>query len=60
MRSPVAFAAMRQVLSWRFVATIAALVGLTAIVYLAFGNRQSVAQVVQQRRCRPAAPTSSR
>jgi hypothetical protein len=39
---------MRQVLSWRFVATIGALLGLTAIVYLAFGNRSSVAQVVEQ------------
>jgi hypothetical protein len=39
---------MRQVLSWRFVATIGALLGLTAIVYLAFGNRTSVAQVVQE------------
>jgi hypothetical protein len=40
---------MRQVLSWRFVATIAALLGLTALVYLAFGNRQTVAQVVQHK-----------
>jgi hypothetical protein len=39
---------MRQVLSWRFLATIGALLGLTVIVYLAFGNRQSVAQVVEQ------------
>jgi hypothetical protein len=39
---------MRQVLSWRFAATIAALLGLTALVYLAFGNRQTVAQVVQE------------
>ena len=38
---------MRQVLSWRFVATIAALLALTVIVYFAFGNRQSVAEVVQ-------------
>ena len=38
---------MRQVLSWRFVATIGALFGLTVIVYFAFGNRQSVAEVVQ-------------
>jgi hypothetical protein len=39
---------MRQVLSWRFVATIGALFALTAIVWLAFGNRQSVAQVVEE------------
>src|SRR5215510_4230510 len=39
---------MRQVLSWRFVATIAALLVLTGLVYLAFGNRQTVAQVVEQ------------
>src|SRR5215212_10427718 len=38
---------MRQVLSWRFLATIAALFALTVIVYFAFGNRQSVAEVVQ-------------
>ena len=38
---------MRQVLSWRFVATIGALFALTVIVYFAFGNRQSVAEVVQ-------------
>jgi hypothetical protein len=38
---------MRQVLSWRFVATLAALFALTVIVYFAFGNRQSVAEVVQ-------------
>lgn len=39
---------MRQVLSWRMVATIGALLGLTVVVYLAFGNRSSVAQVVEQ------------
>ena len=39
---------MRQVLSWRFVATIGALLGLTAIIYLAFGNNRSVAEVVEQ------------
>jgi hypothetical protein len=39
---------MRQVLSWRFVATIAALVGLTALLYLAFGNSRSVAEVVEE------------
>lgn len=39
---------MRQVLSWRFVATIAALIGLTALVYLAFGDRRSVADVVRE------------
>ena len=39
---------MRQVLSWRFVATIGALLALTVVVYLAFGNRTSVAQVVEQ------------
>ena len=38
---------MRQVLSWRFVATLAALFALTVIVYFAFGNRQSVAEVVK-------------
>jgi hypothetical protein len=38
---------MRQVLSWRFLATIAALIGLTALVYLAFGNSRSVADVVK-------------
>jgi hypothetical protein len=38
---------MRQVLSWRFVATIGALFALTVIVYFAFGNRQSVAEVVE-------------
>ena len=39
-------APMRQVLSWRFVAAIGALLGLTAIVYLAFGNNRSVAEVI--------------
>ena len=39
---------MRQVLSWRFVAAIGALVVLTGLVYLAFGNRTSVAQVVEE------------
>ena len=39
---------MRQVISWRFVATIGALLGLTALVYIAFGDRQSIAEVVQQ------------
>jgi hypothetical protein len=37
---------MRQVLSWRFVATIGALLALTLVVYLAFGNRRTVAEVV--------------
>jgi hypothetical protein len=40
---------VRQVLSWRFVATIAVLIGLTALVYLAFGNRQTVAEVVKDK-----------
>jgi hypothetical protein len=39
---------MRQVLSWRFLATIGALVGLTAVLYLAFGNTRSVAEVVEE------------
>ena len=39
---------MRQVLSWRFVATIAALLVLTALTYLAFGDRRSVADVVRE------------
>jgi len=39
---------MRQVLSWRFVATIGALIGLTLVIYLAFGNNRSVAEVIQE------------
>ena len=39
---------MRQVISWRFVATIAALFGLTLVIYLAFGNSRSVAEVVEE------------
>lgn len=38
---------MRQVLSWRFVATVGALLGLTAVIYLAFGNNRSVAEVIE-------------
>ncbi len=38
---------MRQVISWRFVATIGALVGLTLVLYLAFGNNRSVAEVIE-------------
>jgi hypothetical protein len=38
---------MRQVISWRFVATIGALFGLTLVIYLAFGNNRSVAEVIQ-------------
>lgn len=41
-------ASVRQVISWRFVASIAALLGLTALVWLAFGDRQSVAEVVKE------------
>ena len=37
---------MRQVLSWRFVAALGALFGLTLVVYLAFGNNRSVAEVI--------------
>jgi hypothetical protein len=37
---------MRQVISWRFVATIGALLVLTVIVYLAFGTNRSVAEVI--------------
>ena len=35
-------------ISWRFLATIGALVGLTALIYLAFGNNRSVAEVIEQ------------
>jgi len=38
---------VRQVISWRFLATIGALVGLTALIYLAFGNNRSVAEVIE-------------
>ena len=39
---------MRQVISWRFAATIGALIGLTLVIYLAFGNNRSVAEVIQE------------
>jgi hypothetical protein len=39
---------VRQVISWRFLATIGALVGLTALIYLAFGNNRSVAEVIEE------------
>jgi hypothetical protein len=39
---------MRQVISWRFAATIGALVGLTLVIYLAFGNSNSVAEVIDR------------
>ena len=47
-RAASSVAVVRQVLSWRFVATIGALVGLTALIYLAFGNNRSVAEVIEQ------------
>ncbi len=37
---------MRQVLSWRFVAAIAAVLGLGVFVYVAFANRSSISAVV--------------
>ena len=46
-RAASSVAVMRQVISWRFVATIGALLGLTAVVYLAFGNNRSVAEVIE-------------
>ena len=38
---------MRQVLSWRFVASIGALVALTLFVYVAFVDRDTIAEVVE-------------
>lgn len=47
--------AMRQVISWRFVATIGALVGLALFVYVAFVDRGTIAEVVE-----PADPSARR
>jgi hypothetical protein len=38
---------MRQVISWRFVAAMGAVLGLMVVIYLAFGNNRSVAEVIQ-------------
>jgi hypothetical protein len=46
---------MRQVLSWRFLASIGALVALTLFVYVAFVDRDTIAQVVE-----PSDPPSRR
>ena len=46
---------MRQVISWRFVAAIGALVGLTLFVYVAFVDQDTVADVVA-----PSDPTPRR
>ncbi|MET0144661.1 MAG: hypothetical protein ABW328_07765 [Ilumatobacteraceae bacterium] len=46
---------MRQVLSWRFVATIGALLGLTFFVYVAFADGSSISEVVA-----PSSPTARR
>ena len=46
---------MRQVLSWRFVASIGALVALTLFVYVAFVDRGTIAEVVE-----PSDPPSRR
>lgn len=46
---------MRQVLSWRFVAAIAALLGLALFVNVAFADRGSIAEVVA-----PSSPPARR
>ena len=46
---------MRQVISWRFVAAIGALLGLALFVNVAFADRGSIAEVVE-----PSSPPARR
>ena len=45
--APVASRAMRQVLSWRFVAAIAALIVLALVVTFVFAREDTIAEIVE-------------